>query len=187
MTDELFDVVNEADEVVGQKPRSEVHRSQLLHRAVHVLVINARGRVFLQKRSRRKDTFPGAWDSSASGHLEAGESYDDAAARELNEEIGLRPGRPLERLFKVDACSETGFEFVWVYRCDSDGPIQLNRDEIDEGGWFEPARVSQWSKDRPNDFARAWLLIWPRFLTATRIASAVLWAYLFSGTRITFT
>ena len=89
MSEEIFDVVNDRDEVIGQAPRREVHRTGLKHRAVHVLVFNARGEIFLQKRSMSKDTFPGAWDSSASGHLDSGEAYDACAVRELREEIGL--------------------------------------------------------------------------------------------------
>ena len=64
MNEEIFDVVNERDEVIGSKPRSEVHRLGLMHRAVHILVFNARGEVFLQKRSMSKDRQPGLWDSS---------------------------------------------------------------------------------------------------------------------------
>ena len=166
MKDELFDVVDDRDEVIGQELRTEVHRRNLLHRAVHVLVINSRGLVFLQKRSGRKDTFPGAWDSSASGHLGVGESYDLAAARELEEEIGLRPSHPLERLFRIAACPETGYEFVWVYRYNSDGPLTLNAEEIEAGDWFEPKQVSQWMKDRPDEFASTLLLIWPKVFSA---------------------
>ena len=59
MSEEIFDVVNELDEVIGQQPRSEVHRQGLQHRAVHVLLLNARGQVFLQKRSLTKDRQPG--------------------------------------------------------------------------------------------------------------------------------
>ena len=89
MTEEIFDVVNERDEVIGQAPRREVHARGLRHRAVHVLVFNDRGEVFLQKRSQLKDTAKGKWDSSSSGHLETGEAYDACAVRELREEIGL--------------------------------------------------------------------------------------------------
>src|SRR3954471_12901888 len=117
MSEEIFDVVNERDEVIGQERRSEVHRLGLQHRAVHVLVFNRRGEVFLQKRSLKKDTFPGAWDSSTSGHLDQGEDYDACALRELWEEIGLKLMQPPVRCFKIDACRETGQEFVWVYRC----------------------------------------------------------------------
>src|SRR5882672_4757083 len=101
--DEIFDVVNERDEVIGQRTRGEVHRLGLLHRAVHVLVFNGRGELFLQKRSMQKDKFPGAWDSSASGHLDSGEDYDACAVRELREEIGLKVAQTPERLFKIDA------------------------------------------------------------------------------------
>lgn len=109
-----------------------------------------------------KDTFPGAWDSSASGHLDRGESYDACAIRELREEIGLVPARPPRRLFKIDACSETGQEFVWIYRCDSEGPFTLHPDEIECGDWFSPEHVTKWMAARPGDFASALLLIWKR-------------------------
>src|SRR4051812_21911328 len=112
--DEVFDIVNERDEVIGRQTRAEVHRLGLRHRAVHVLVFNQRGEVFLQKRSMKKDTFPGAWDSSASGHLDSGEDYGACAARELGEEIGLKVAGPLVQLFKIDACLETGQEFIRV-------------------------------------------------------------------------
>ncbi len=160
MSEEIFDVVNEHDEVIGQQLRREVHRLGLRHRAVHVLVFNARGEVFLQKRSMSKDTFPGAWDSSASGHLDSGEAYDVCAVRELREEIGLTLSVPPEKLFKIDACPETGQEFVWVYRCTSEGPFTLHPEEIERGGWFTPEQVTQWMARQPEDFASALLLIW---------------------------
>src|SRR3954451_14546172 len=120
--DEIFDVVNDRDEVIGRNTRGEVHRLGLKHRAVHVLVFNRRGELFLQKRSLKKDTFPGAWDSSTSGHLDQGEDYDACALRELWEEIGLKVPHPPARWFKIDACRKTGQEFVWVYHCESEGP-----------------------------------------------------------------
>src|SRR5215475_14454512 len=89
MPEDIFDVVNERDEVIGRQPRSVVHAQGLLHRAVHVLVFNSRGEIFLQKRSMKKDRQPGVWDSSSSGHVDSGEAYDETAARELREEIGL--------------------------------------------------------------------------------------------------
>ncbi|MCL4785637.1 MAG: NUDIX domain-containing protein [Verrucomicrobia bacterium] len=167
MNEEIFDVVNEQDEVIDRRPRGEVHRLGLKHRATHVLVFNARGEVFLQKRSLKKDRQPGVWDSSASGHLDAGEDYDACAVRELGEEIGLNVSQPPQRLFKIEACEETDQEFVWVYRCQHDGPFTLHPEEIDEGGWFTPAEVTRWMKDRPQDFASALLLIWRRVNAAT--------------------
>jgi isopentenyl-diphosphate delta-isomerase type 1 len=162
MNDEIFDVVNERDEVIGQQRRSEVHRLGLRHRAVHVLIFNQRGEVFLQKRSMSKDTFPGAWDSSASGHVDSGESYDVCAVREVREELGLTVAAPPERLFKLAACLETGQEHVWVYRYHAEGPFQLNPDEIEGGGWFAPAVLTRWMEEQPQAFASSLRLIWQR-------------------------
>lgn len=162
MNEEIFDVVNERDEVIGQRPRSEIHRLGLRHRAVHVLVFNRRGDLFLQKRSMKKDCFPGTWDSSASGHLDVGESYDDCAVREAREELGLILPCAPARLFKIDACPETGQEFVWIYRCESEGPFTLQPDEIECGGWFAPAYLTDWLAKRPHEFAGAVPLIWNR-------------------------
>ena len=164
MVEEIFDVVNEHDEVIGQKPRSEIHRLKLSHRAVHVLVFNSRGELFLQKRSMKKDCFPGLWDSSASGHLASGESYDECSVRELREEIGLQPARPPERLFKVDARPETGQEFVWVYRCAAEGPFKLESEEIESGGWFALVALSRWVAEKPGEFANGFVWIWNEML-----------------------
>ena len=170
MSEEIFDVVNERDEVVGQNTRRAVHARGLWHRAVHVLVFNASGEVFLQKRSLKKDIAAGKWDSSASGHLDTGEDYDAGAVREVREEIGLDlaatgASRQLQRLFKIDARQASGWEFCWIYRCESDGPFVLHPDEIETGGWFAPAAVTKWVKEQPQDFASAFVLIWKLFLT----------------------
>ncbi len=173
MPEEIFDVVNERDEVIDAKPRREVHRLGLKHRAVHVLVFNARGETFLQKRSMTKDREPGKWDSSSSGHVDSGEDYDACAVRELREEIGLevnpgavatRASPPLQRLFKIAAGPETDAEFVWVYRCQAEGPFQLHPDEIERGGWFAPEKITHWIAEKPGDFAGAFRLIWGKYL-----------------------
>lgn len=160
MNEEIFDVVNAQDEVVDHRPRSEVHRMKLMHRAVHVLVFNAKGELFLQKRSMLKDCFPGTWDSSASGHLDRGESYDACSVRELREEIGLQTKQAPERLFKIAPCDATGQEFVWVYRTESEGPFVLQPEEVQEGGWFSPEQIHRWIAERPEEFAPAFPLIW---------------------------
>ncbi|MFN0068019.1 MAG: NUDIX hydrolase [Limisphaerales bacterium] len=160
MSEEIFDVVNERDEVTGRAPRGEVHRRGLRHRAVHVLVYNGRGEVFLQKRSMLKDCHPGTWDSSAAGHLDTGEEYDACAVRELREELGVTPAEPPFRLFKLTACPETGWEFCWVYRAEAEGPFTLHPEEISDGGWFTPERVTAWLAEHPEDFAGAVPLIW---------------------------
>ena len=164
MSEEIFDIVNERDEVIGRLPRPRVHREGHKHRAVHVLVFNARGEIFLQKRSMAKDCFPGAWDSSASGHVDSGEDYDACAVRELREELGLEVETPPARLFKIAACAETGQEFCWVYRLASEGPFVLHPEEIERGDWFSPARVTELIYVHPGDFASGFVLIWRKIV-----------------------
>jgi isopentenyldiphosphate isomerase len=162
MSDEIFDVVNENDEVLERRTRSEVHRLGLMHRAVHVLLFNSQGQIFLQLRSMKKDRQPGVWDSSASGHVNSGEEYDACAVREVREELGVTPETPLEKLYKLPASAETDQEHVWVYRGRSQGPFTLPADEIERGGWFAPKEVTRWMAERPQDFASALLVIWER-------------------------
>jgi isopentenyl-diphosphate delta-isomerase type 1 len=160
MQDELFDIVNARDEIVGRAPRREVHARGLWHRAIHVLIFNAANQVFLQKRSMRKDTAPGCWDSSCSGHVDAGEDYDAAATRELGEELGLAVPAPPARWFRLDACAETGWEFVWVYRLRHEGPFTLHPDEIESGRWFSAPELAARLRDQPQEFASSFRLIW---------------------------
>lgn len=166
--DEIFDVVNERDEVIGQLPRKEVHRQGLKHRAVHVLIFNDRGELFLQKRSLKKDNHPGVWDSSASGHVDTGENYDACALREVQEELGVRLACAPARILRIAACEETGQEFVWVYRCEHGGPFQLHPEEIESGGWFAPEFISRWINESPAEFAPAFLCIWRQVFPGVR-------------------
>jgi len=160
--DEYFDVVDAHDRVTGRAPRREVHARGLLHRAVHILVFNRAGQVFLQKRSLRKDMSPGLWDSSCSGHVDAGEDYDVSAQRELGEELGLHLPAPPARWFRIEACEDTGQEFVWVYRLEADGPFVLHPEEIDGVEWLAPPELDRRIAERPEDYCSALRLIWAR-------------------------
>ena len=160
MPEEYFDVVNQEDAVVGRATRREVHARGLLHRAVHVLVFSRAGELFLQKRSQSKDTAPGAWDSSTSGHVDAGEDYDACAVRELGEEIGLAVARAPARALRLRACEETGNEFVWVYRLEDEGPFTLHPEEIERGAWYRPAEIARQLRENPAAFASSFRLIW---------------------------
>ncbi len=84
---EILDVVDENDVVIDRRTRGEIHRLGLKHRAVHVLVFNSAGHLFIQKRSMNKDECPGKWDCSAAGHVDSGEQYHEWAVRELHEEL----------------------------------------------------------------------------------------------------
>jgi 16S rRNA (adenine1518-N6/adenine1519-N6)-dimethyltransferase len=163
---EMFPVVDESDQVIRAAPRGEVHGNNLRHRAVHILLFNAQNEVFLQKRSRWKDRHPSVWDSSAAGHVDAGEEYDEAARRELREELSVETAlRPLVRL---SASERTGQEFIWLYTGRWNDPITFEPAEIEAGEYFPPETVTAWIAARPNDFAPGFVECWKAWLTGPR-------------------
>jgi len=155
---EIFDVVDENDHVIGQAPRAEVHARRLRHRAVHVLLFNTAGDLYLQKRSATKDSAPLCYDSSASGHLDAGEAYDACAVRELREELAIT-GVTLQRLFKLDTCPETGQEFVWVYRLIGDHVPVPDPVEIESGRYWPLSELRAELAAQPARFARSFIKV----------------------------
>lgn len=160
---ELFDVVNENNEVIGQKTRGEVHAQGLLHRAVHVFIINGRGDVFLQMRSHLKDVSPLKWDSSAAGHLDVGESYADCAIREVREEVGLEIGST-ELAAQLAAGAHTDHEFVELHLARHNGPVRCRPEEVPYGEWFSPGQISAWVEARPQDFAKGFVSCWKAWM-----------------------
>ncbi len=132
-SEELFEIVDECDRVVGLAPRRECHGNPaLVHRTAHVVVYHPDGRILLQLRSRHKDVQPGKWDTAVGGHLAPGEDYEAAARREMNEELGLSPSAPLSLLFDSRIRNSVESENVRVFSCVSPGPFSFQAAEIDE-------------------------------------------------------
>ena len=154
---ESLDVVDGNDEVIGTLPRREIHAGKHLHRAVHVFVRNKLGEIFLQFRSHLKDTHGLKWDSSASGHVDPGESYADCAEREMWEEIWVRPKGELVRIARLPASEATDLEFIEVFLGEAQGRIRIHGQEIDSGRWFSPEFIDEWIGTRPQDFATGFI------------------------------
>ena len=131
-SDEIFDVVDAANRVIGQARRSEIHARGLLHRAVHLFWIRDDGQLCLQRRSFAKDSCPGLLSSSCAGHLDAGEEYLPAMVRELAEENGVvvRPEQ-LARIDAIPAHADLGWEFVEVFLLRGDRSFRIHPPEVD--------------------------------------------------------
>lgn len=161
--EEIFDVVDAEDRVLRQETRAVVHAQGLGHRAIHIFVFNQRGELLLQKRSHLKDAMPERWDSSAAGHVDAGEEYLPAAVRELAEELGLeQTAEQLTEVAKIPPCAGTGFEWVQLYRTTDDRSVSFPSSEIESVAWFPLAEISAWVQARPQDFADGFLECWAR-------------------------
>lgn len=163
MSEEIFDVCDDQDRVIGQLPRTVVHARKLLHRAVHIFVFNSQGELLLQLRSKEKDEYPRCYTSSASGHLAAGETYEAAAPRELEEELGLT-GCRLEWLHKFPAGPETSLEHTVLYRTVSDGPLRIDPHEIDAATFHSLDEIAEMRAREPAKFSPCFvtLLEWYR-------------------------
>lgn len=128
---EIFIVVDRNDKIVGYHTRYECHHNkQLIHRAIGVVVFNDRDQILLQKRSKSKDTYPGFYTISASGHVAKGETYLKTAQRELFEELGIHS--PLKRKKKFITEMEVETEMDCLFTTNYNGPFYPNKQEIDE-------------------------------------------------------
>ncbi len=142
MNDELFEIVDESGRVLGVRPRRECHGNPaLIHQAVHLLVFNRRGDLFLQKRAKNKDVQPGKWDSSVGGHLQPGETPLQGVLRETEEELGLR-GTPVHFVYQYLWRNAREAELIRTYVAISDGPFVLQASEIDEGRFWSPTDIA---------------------------------------------
>ncbi len=138
-SEEILPIVDENDIEVGSASRAEIHRKAWRHRAVHIVVLSAEGEVLLQRRSLLKDTYPGYWDISVGGHVGVHESYEEAARRELREELGVEA--PLRLVTKLKAAPLTNWEFIEVYETRHEGPFFPPPEEITDTLWMAPDAI----------------------------------------------
>ncbi len=137
---ELVTIVDRANSVVGSATRRRMRAERLPHRCSYILVFNSRGELYVQKRTTIKDIYPGYWDAAAGGVMQVGETYEESAAREVGEELGVR-GVELRPLF--DMWFEDERSAVWgrAFTCAYDGPLELQAEEVQFVEPMTPAEV----------------------------------------------
>ncbi|PWI19538.1 NUDIX hydrolase [Streptomyces sp. Act143] len=133
--DEILDIVDEHDRVVGQSPRAEAYARGLRHRCVFIQARDADGRLFVHRRTPTKLVFPSLYDMWVGGVVGAGESYDDAALREAEEELGVSGLPKPAFLFKFlydDGAGRTWWSAVYEVRCE----LPVNP-QVEEVAWHD--------------------------------------------------
>ncbi len=139
--DELLTQVTENDEVIGPISRRLCHGNPaIIHRSVHILVLNRQGELLLQKRSMTKDVQPGKWDTSVGGHVGFGQSYLEAAQREAMEELGCEFSE-LTELYDSKIRNSVESENIRTYWVSSDGPFIPQASEIDELAFWPRTKI----------------------------------------------
>lgn len=163
---EMLDVVTNNDTVIGIASRKECHEKNLRHRGVHVMIFNDKGMLFVQKRSKKKDVFPGLYEGSLSGHVRAGETYREAAVRELKEELGITNHKLNEiGMFKLRARPEHEIIKIFMLRCD-DKP-KLSKAEVEKGNFVNYKKIKFRTRENPEQFTPSFLIALDTYEYAT--------------------
>jgi isopentenyldiphosphate isomerase/intracellular septation protein A len=141
--EEWFDLVDEEGRIQGRAPRSICHsRPGLLHPVVHVHVLDEKDRLFLQKRSLKKDIQPGKWDTAVGGHMSSNEKVEEALKREAEEELGIR-GFTAHFVSRYVWETDVESELVFMFYTRTKSAITINTDEIDEGKFWKIKKVKE--------------------------------------------
>ncbi|MBI2338069.1 NUDIX domain-containing protein [Candidatus Daviesbacteria bacterium] len=131
--------VDEKDNILGIVSRKEAHQKSLLHRIIAIIILNDKGEILLQKRSKNKDTFPGMYTISASGHVDRGENYNQAAQREIQEELGVNAKLTFIKTVINDHPEHRQMQAFYLAR--HNGPFKIQNEEVDETRFFTTAEI----------------------------------------------
>ena len=144
--DEIVAIVDDNNNVIGAEPRHVMRSRGLIHRAAYILVFNSKNEIFVQKRTKTKDVYPGYDDVAAGGVVLAGETYEASARRELAEELGIRDV-PLTRLFDFYYSAEENRVWGRAFACTYDGDMVLQAEEVESGRYRKVNDVIQAAGD----------------------------------------
>ncbi|MFJ4370323.1 NUDIX domain-containing protein [Streptomyces chartreusis] len=148
--DEILDIVDEQDRVIGRSPRGEAYAKGLRHRCVFIEARDAEGRLFVHRRTPTKLVFPSRYDMFVGGVVGAGETYDEAALREAEEELGVNGLPRPTLLFKFlydDGAGQTWWSAVYEVRCEL--PVNPQVEEVAWYGFLPEAEVERRLTDWP--------------------------------------
>ena len=142
---EPLTVVDGNDKVIGDASFEEVYKNKLTHRLVHVLVFNNKGELLLQKIPKEKSFCPQCWTTSAGGHVKKNEEYEEAAKREVKEELGI--SLELEFFSKelyVDKQYQVGLnKFIEIYKATYEGPFNLNYEKVEHAEFLSFKKIKK--------------------------------------------
>ena len=152
-SDELLDLVNKKDEIIGEVWKSEAHSDpSKIHREVAIVIFDSSGEVLLQKRSSQKEVRPGVWAISAAGHIEKGEDPLIAIKRETYEELGFEVDPVFHsKLFDVYLNRESRIFWIYYAIMEEKPIIKIDKDEVIDVRWVHPEKLINFSKKHKWD------------------------------------
>jgi 8-oxo-dGTP pyrophosphatase MutT (NUDIX family) len=162
--DEIVVIVDQDNNIVGAVPRREMRAKRLAHRSTYILVFNSQGELYVQKRTLTKDVFPGYYDVAAGGVVLTGETYEQGAMRELEEEMDIR-GVPLNRLFVFYFENEHTRLWGGAFSCVYDGTVVLQEEEVESGAFGSVDDILRRAETQP--FTPDGMYVLRRYLNGT--------------------
>tara|TARA_Y100000310_G_C20601720_1_gene773381 strand:- start:379 stop:906 length:528 start_codon:yes stop_codon:yes gene_type:complete len=145
MTEEILTQVDENDNVIGPSPNHEVWKNKLIHRAANVIVSNEKGQIFVHQRKIGIKIYSGKWDMKFGGAVIFGETYEDAAKRELEEEAGIKDVKLtflFPQKFRSDIRNVNRQVFIITY----EGPFNLQKEEVEQGKFMTIPEIKELEK-----------------------------------------
>ena len=153
MTDIIY--VDKDDNEIGVGPQEIAHANGIIHRVIRIYLFNSRGEVLLQKRAAHLRTNPGKWNESVAGHVDVGETYQEAAVREMQEELGLS-GIELQEFKKIyleENEENKRKRFTALYTGRYDGEVHPNAEEVSIVRWVSPEIIRKEIIENPEHFS----------------------------------
>lgn len=164
-------IVDSNDNVIGSEERSIAVKKGLIHRVVRVVVQNSKNEIYLQKRAKNVPTWPDRWDQSVGGHVDEGEDYEEAAKREMKEELGFDGVKLIfiEKWYNEEKVGENYLKrFNSLYGVHYDGDIMLSNESSD-GGWYQVEEIKKWMLESPDNFVPACIDTFKRYWKITNL------------------
>lgn len=164
--DKKITIVDKNDNVIGSASKDVAFKDGVIRRISRVFLID-KDQIYLQRRGPNMRLFPDTWGSSAGGHVDEGESYEEAAKRELFEELGIKNIQLielgkfyLEETYKTTQSFQFSMVFSAIY---NNQPFMFQKDEVSGGCWFKFDEVTKMVDSNPQDFATGFVVAWNKF------------------------
>lgn len=153
--------VDDKDREIGNGPIGDAYKKGLIVRISRIFITDSKGLILIQKRSPNHISAPGRWDQSAAGHVDSGETYEQAAYRELEEEMGIKDVK-LEQLIKFYSEESDEEEYLKkrfniIYIGTYDGPVNIDNDEVVDYKWVSSNKLSKDMKDNPKEYTEGFI------------------------------
>jgi len=162
---EYLDIVDESDKNIGKGTRKNIHLKNLIHRGIHVFILNKKGELLIQRRSLKKDDRPGYYDASIGAQVLSGESYEQAAIREAKEELGLQIKKTeLREICYYNSYSDRQKENRRLFLVYNDGPLGIDKSEVASAEFWTISKIKQKIKEGKLHFTEGFLMSFQKFL-----------------------